>query len=228
MAGEQKTGGSANESGKTADDAAAAAAATAAAEKKTADDAAAAAAAGAGGKKTGAAGDTTETERNAAAAAAAAKAPEKYELSIPKGAESWLDDVDLKNIEKIARAKNLTNEAAQAMIEERADEMAAASTLFRQETEKHEVYGGDHLMQTTKDAERVLDAFAPKDDPLGARLRSHLVKTGMGSELSVVAFLAKIGKQMGEDSHVAGGGAGGSNNKDKSTAEVLYGPEKKS
>ena len=85
--------------------------------------------------------------------------------------------------------------------------------------------GGDNLIETERFANLGLDYIAPKGDPLGDRLRSVLVKSGMGSELSVIAALRRLGKERAEDGHVAGKTGSGSA-KDRPITEVLYGPDK--
>lgn len=182
-----------------------------AAEKKTADDAAAAAAA----KK--------KTDDDAAAAAAAqkekaGKAPDKYELALPDGADAYLDESDLKSIESIARAKGWTNEDAQAALDEHAENLATQSKAFRAEIEKDETYGGEHLAETQRLAKLALDKVRPGES--GKPLRRLLAKSGYGNNLAIVSFLADLGKLFDEDRP---GGTGGSQNAASDAATALYG-----
>jgi hypothetical protein len=150
-------------------------------------------------------------------------APEKYELTVPEGAEAYLDADDLKHIETVARAKGWTNEVAQEAIEEHADALAAQSAAFRSQTEKDSTYGGEHLAETQRLVATVLDKFAPDDDPLGKALRRDLARSGYGNKLSVVSMLARIGKAMSEDQPGQTSASGGLKAKKKTPEEVFYG-----
>jgi hypothetical protein len=194
------------------------------ADTKTADEkkpAAGAAAAATGEKKEGADGEQPKTGGKDDKAAAESKAPEKYELAIPDGAEQWLDDADLKNFEKTARAKGLTNEQAQAHIDEYADSLATQSAAFREETSKHPKYGGDNLAETQRLATLALDRVRPANTAEGKAIRQLLARTGYGNNVHIVGLLADLGKMMAEDSPAHGTGAG--QLKDKSPEAVLYG-----
>lgn len=170
-------------------------------------------------------GAETKTGSTDVAAAAAAKAPEKYELTLPDGSKEWLDANDLKSIEATARAKGWTNEQAQAAINEHADALAAQSASFRAITEADEGYGGDKLKETQRLAALALDKLRPAGTPRGDALRSLLVKSGYGNNLEVVSMLADLGKLMAEDSPLV---AGGSGETVRDAATVLYGGTTKS
>lgn len=228
MANEPAAGAGTTEAGKGASSTEAAAAAAAAAG------ATGASAASAGGDKAGegkagdgtaaasaAAGGTTTSDSGGKAGEGTPqpKAPETYELSVPKGAEDYVDASDLARFADIAKANGWSNEEAQAYTEQVADAIAEQSTSFRQRTESDQTYGGKNLQATQQAAGRVLDRFAPKGDPLGDEFRSILVKTGYGNNLAVLAFIAKIGKSMGEDSPGSSGAGGGGS---KTAAQVLY------
>lgn len=193
----------------------AAAAATTTTEKP----AAGAAAAATGEKKEGADGAQAKTGGKDGAAAAS-EAPEKYDLAIPDGAEQWLDDADLKAFEKTARAKGLTNDQAQAHIDEYADSLATQSAAFREETSKHPKYGGDNLAETQRLATLALDRVRPANTAEGKAVRQLLARTGYGNNVHIVGLLADLGKMMAEDSPAHGTGAG--QLKDKSPEAVLY------
>lgn len=148
--------------------------------------------------------------------------PEKYALTVPEGAEAYLDAEDLKAIEKTARAQGWTNDVAQTAIEEHADALAAQSAAFRAITETDKTYGGDNLAETQRLASTVLDKFAPVGDPLGDALRRDLAKTGYGNKLSVLSFLTRIGKAIAEDTPGQTSGLGGSKKKPKTPEELFY------
>jgi len=211
-------------------DAAAKAAADAAA-KKTADDAAAAAAAGgktpeqlaAEAAEAGKAG--TDAAKAAADAKAAEdakkgelKAPDKYELALPK--DGVIDATDQAQIEELAREHNLPNDIAQSMLETTNAMLVKQSEGWRKELEADKTYGGAKLQETQLLVNQALDKVAPKGTPNGDGLR-RLLNRGVGNNIHVVAALATIGRLMKEDGPIEGV-AGGGETKKKSIAEQLY------
>lgn len=186
-----------------------------------ADDKTTTAAAPAGGDKTGTAGEPGD---KAAAAAAAAKAPEKYALVIPKGAESLVTAEDLKKFEGKARARNLTNEQAQAALTEALDDAAAALLEQKDLTEKDTVYGGEQLEANRARIAKFVERVRPKDHPQSAAWQAYLLRQGNGNNLALFAFLADAAKLMGEDKPGAPAAAGAGQ---RSAAQVLYGDDSK-
>lgn len=168
-----------------------------------------------------AAGTPVVDDKGSTAAAAAAKAPVVYTLTVPETATQFLDATDLKKLEAQARANGLTNEQAQAVLENTAQDLAETSATFRAETEADATYGGEHLADTQKFARVFLDRFAPTSDPLGVALRRYLEKSGAGNLLPVVAALARAGKAMADDRPAGGSGGGGAPSTDHATR--LYG-----
>lgn len=230
MANEPVAGAGTTEAGKGAGAPAAAAAAAAAAGatgagagagkeqagdqgKGGAGDGTAAATAGAGGT---AAGDSGGKD---GAAQPKPKAPDSYTLTVPKGAEDYLDATDLERHAEVAKANGWTNEEAQAYTEAVADAVAEQSAAFRARTESDTTWGGKKLAETQQFASRFLDRIAPKGDPLGDEFRSILVKTGYGNNLAVIAAMARGGKMMAED---GGAGAGPTGGEKRTAAEILY------
>lgn len=230
MANEPAAGAGTTEAGKGAGAPAAAAAAAAAAG-------ATGAGAGAGDGKAGAgkdgAGDGTATPKGDAGGTAAGdsggkagdqsgqpKAPDSYTLTVPKGAEDYLDATDLERHAEIAKANGWTNEEAQAYTEAVADAIAEQSQSFRARTEADTTWGGKKLAETQQLASRFLDRIAPKGDPLGDEFRSILVKTGYGNNLAVIAAMARGGKMMAEDGGAGGVAPAGGNA--RTAAQILY------
>lgn len=182
------------------------------------------------------AGDTkVADDKKAADDAAAAKegteaagektgegAPDKYELKLPEGSESWLDASDLSEFEKVARAEGWTNDQAQERLGLHADAMEARSAAFRAQTEADPIYGGDNLAETSRLAQLTLDKLRPAGTPRGDALRRVLAKTGFGNHIEVVSFLADLGRRMAEDSPVAGGGGGGGGKESVDKVSKLY------
>lgn len=147
-----------------------------------------------------------------------AGAPEKYAIKIPDGAKDMLDDADLKDLEGKARAKGWTNEQLQALVDTRADELAAQSAAFRTQTESDPTIGGDQLPETQRLSKIAMDRLHPESTPEGKEFRKFLTKTGYGNHVQVVKHFANLGKLMAEDGHVQGGGAKPA----KNAADVLY------
>jgi len=205
--------------------AASASAAATDAGKKTGD---AAAAAAAKPDTTAAATDTSkkpdgtaaaEPASTAGAASDAPKAPEKYTLTLPEGGR--FDTEDLKAFESVARAQDLTNEAAQQMLAEHAAAIDAQTAHFLEQTKADTTYGGEKLADTQRLAKLVLDKVRPVGTPHGDALRAMFEKTGYGNHLEVISFLADLGKLMDEDGGAAG--TSGASARQRDAATVLYG-----
>lgn len=135
------------------------------------------------------------------------KPPEKYALTLPDGADTWLDQADVTHIAALAKTNGWTNEQAQTALEQHVDALATQSQAFRTATEADPIYGGDHLEQTQTLARRALDRVRPAGTPRGDALRSLLTKSGYGNHLEVVSLLADLGKLMAEDQPAGGGSA---------------------
>lgn len=205
-----------------ADAAAQAAAAAATAAAGAADTGAAAAAAGAAAATGAESTDTGQADAAAAAAAAAAAgAPEKYELTVPEGGS--LDQEDLDAFAELARAKNLTNEQAQAAVTEHATALKAQSDRFLTETQTHTEIGGAHFAAAQQQTQAVLNRFLPPDSPEGKALRAGMDKTGYGNWAPFVLLFSRIGKAMGEDGPAQRQAASGQR---RSAADVLFGDAK--
>lgn len=188
--------------------AAAPAAAAAAAPAAGAEGAAAAAApaagaeAAAGGQPAAAAAAAEPAAGAAAAAAGAAKAPAAYTLKVPDG--GLIDASDLPQLEKVARANDMTNEEAQAYLDEMGVTVKAQSDGYLAALKADPDYGGDKLAES----QRLATAFVDRMRPVGhARRDSFLKFLNRGGALNhpeVVALLADAGKMMSEDGHVGG------------------------
>lgn len=142
----------------------------------------------------------------APAAPAAPAPPTTYALKAPEGGR--VDAEDLTAFAAVAKANELSAEDAQLLVDEHNDALNAQAAKFEAEMTANPTYGGAALPETQKHATATLNRFAPAGDPLGDALRRDLVKSGYGSKLSVVSFLARIGKAMAEDTpvHAPSGG----------------------
>jgi outer membrane biosynthesis protein TonB len=163
---------------------------------------------------------TVEPAKPEAAQAEQPKPPEKYDLTLPDGADTWLDQADVTHIEALAKTNGWTKEQAQSALEQHVDALATQSQAFRTATEADPIYGGDHLERTQTLARRALDRVRPAGTPHGDALRSLLTKTGYGNHLEVVSLLADLGTLMAEDSPTSSGSGGGVAT--KTAAEILY------
>ncbi|HCQ7173416.1 TPA: peptidase [Enterobacter cloacae] len=148
-------------------------------------------------------------------------APEKYEFKAGEGVE--LDTEALKDFEPVARDLNLTNEQAQKLVDaypkilagvqQRQAEAWQKQTEGWAETVKADKeIGGDKLTANLSAAQRALDQFGTPE------LKEYLNDTGLGNHPDLVKTFVKIGKAMSEDGMVDG-----SNQGQRSAAEVLYG-----
>lgn len=148
-------------------------------------------------------------------------APEKYEFQAAEGVE--LDTEALKDFEPVARDLNLTNEQAQKLVDaypkilagvqqRQAEAWQAQTEQWAADVKADKDIGGDKLTSNLSAAQRALDQFGTPE------LKEYLNTTGLGNHPDLVKTFVKIGKAMSEDGMVDG-----SNQGQRSAAEVLYG-----
>lgn len=148
-------------------------------------------------------------------------APEKYEFTAAEGIE--LDTEAMKDFEPVARDLNLTNEQAQKLVDaypkilagvqqRQADAWQAQTEQWATDVKADKDIGGDKLTGNLSAAQRALDQFGTPE------LKEYLNTTGLGNHPDLVKTFVKIGKAMSEDGMVDG-----SNQGQRSAAEVLYG-----
>ena len=148
-------------------------------------------------------------------------APEKYEFTAGEGVE--LDADALKDFEPVARDLNLTNEQAQKLVDAYPKILAGVqqrqAEAWQKQTEgwaesvkADKEIGGDKLTANLSAAQRALDQIGTPE------LKEYLNATGLGNHPDLVKTFVKIGKAMSEDGMVDG-----SNQGQRSAAEVLYG-----
>lgn len=148
------------------------------------------------------------------------KAPDRYELRIPEGAETVVDAGDLADLAAQAKAHGWTNEEAQEALTAQANLVISKLNKFRADTEADKEYGGANLVESQRLANRVIDRVRPTTHPRAAEFRRILTKTALINHIEVLSFLADLGKLMREDQPPqAGPGAGGEK---KSQAAILY------
>lgn len=167
------------------------------------------------------------------------KAPEKYDIKVAEGIK--ITPEVLTTIEAYARANDLSQESAQALIDmapqvskmfasQLVETAKTASANWAEQTrsDKELSNGGD---KPTLDANLALaakarDAFASKEllallgdfDPV-----KNANGTGLGNHPEIVRLFARLGKSISEDNKLVTGGA---SKTEKTAGEKLYGNTK--
>lgn len=137
-------------------------------------------------------------------------APESYEFKAPEG--STLDDAVIGQFSEVAKELNLTQDAAQKILDKMAPAMAARQVEqveairsgWADEARVDKEFGGDKLNENLGTAKRALDQFGTPE------LRTLLKETGMGNHPEVIRFMYRAGKAISEDGFVPGGRQGAS------------------
>ncbi len=131
------------------------------------------------------------------------KAPATYTWNIPDEAKPFVHPKLLERVEAVARANDWSDVEANAEI---ADAIALDQQIrtdriatFEAETKADADFGGDKLTETQRLANLAIDKVFPQGHRLREGFMSDLKATGYGSKLSVVAFLATIGRMVAED-----------------------------
>jgi hypothetical protein len=183
--------------------------------------------AGADGKQTKDGTSTSTETAGADGQQATPKAPEKYELKVPENGATYLDGNDLKAIQDFARENDMTNDEAQAELEsvvKRAVEREQVrADAYIAELKANADFGGDRFDETQRLARLAVDKVLPAGNAYRDEFIKLISRPAIGNYLPVVAFLATLGKHLGEDTVTKGASTGGTGK--KSAAEVLYGPE---
>ena len=133
--------------------------------------------------------------------------PEKYEFKAPEG--KAYDNAVLEPFAEAAREANLTQDAAQKILDRMApalaarqqEQVAAVRTGWLESSRTDKEFGGDKLQENLSAAKRALDSYAAPE------FRKLLDDTGLGNHPEVIRMLVRVGKSMNEDSFVAGGAA---------------------
>ena len=137
-------------------------------------------------------------------------APEKYEFTPPEGKE--FDAEIIGNFSEVARELNLTQDAAQKLVESMGPKIAerqlaqveAIRNEWAQQSQTDKEFGGDKLNENMAVAKKALDSFGTPE------LRTLLVQSGLGNNPEVIRFMFRAGKAISEDTFVGNSpGAGG-------------------
>jgi hypothetical protein len=161
------------------------------------------------GSVTGDTQGTTEAESESSEVKEEAKgAPEKYEFKAPEGKE--FDADVLTAYSKVAKELNLTQDAAQKLLDQmgpvmaqrQSDQIQAVRKSWTEASTADKEFGGEKLSENLGTARKALDMFGT------AELRNLLNESGLGSHPEVIRFMYRAGKAISEDRFV--GGAAGS------------------
>lgn len=180
-----------------------------------------------------AATDTAAADAATKAAADAAKAdttqttigaPEAYDLKAPEG--TVLEAGVIAKFSEVAKTLNLSQTAAQSIIENLAPtiaaEQAAKIASFRADlvaqVKADKEIGGDKLDANLAIVKKAVEAFDTPDKSL----RTLLNTSGLGDHPAVIRAFLKIGNAISEDNRVVTGGKQPTEG-DKTLAQKMYG-----
>lgn len=141
-------------------------------------------------------GDQGEAE------ASAEGAPEKYEFQAPEGKE-YASEV-IADFSEIAKELNLTQEAAQKLLDKMAPSIEARNAQqiesirseWANQAQTDKEFGGDKLNENLAIAKKALDNFGTPE------LRTLLNESGLGNNPEVIRFMFRAGKAISEDTYV--------------------------
>lgn len=150
---------------------------------------------------TAAADGATEGEK-----AQEAAAPEAYELKAPEGRE--FDEGVLGAFTDVARELNLSNEAAQKVLDKIAPALAEkvergiaeTRAQWAEQSRSDTEFGGKALEENLGVARKALDSFGTP------ALRELLDSSGLGNHPEVIRLLVRAGRAISEDKMVTGSG----------------------
>ena len=129
------------------------------------------------------------------------------------------DDTVIGAFSEVARDLNLTQDAAQKVLDKmapvlagrQAERIEAVQTEWTNSAKTDKEFGGDRLNENLGTAKKALEEFGTPE------LRTLLNDSGMGNHPEVIRAFYRIGKAMAEDSIVTGRTSSA-----KSAADVLY------
>ena len=129
-------------------------------------------------------------------------APEKYEFKAPEGRE--FDAEVVKNFSEVAKDLNLTQEAAQKLLDKMApiveqrqiQQIEQVRSQWADASKNDKEFGGDKLVENLSVAKKALDQFGTPE------LRTLLNESGLGNHPDVIRFMYRAGKAISEDKYV--------------------------
>ena len=131
-------------------------------------------------------------------------APEKYEFQAPEGQK--FDDTVLGAYSEIAKELNLSQEAAQKVLDKvapviqarQAEQIEAVRTAWAESAKTDKEFGGDKLPENLATAKKALDTFGTPE------LKKLLNESGLGNNPEVIRAFYRAGKAISEDKFVGG------------------------
>jgi hypothetical protein len=133
-----------------------------------------------------------------------AGAPETYEFKAPEGGA--LSEDGIAAFGAFAKSQNLTQEAAQSLLDNlapvmakrQADQVAAIKAGWLESAQTDKEIGGAKLAENTAVAKKALEKFGTPE------LISFLNDSGLGDHPEVIRAFFKVGKAISEDTVVTG------------------------
>lgn len=155
------------------------------------------------------------------------KPPIEYDIKLPEGNQLF-NDSDKERIVSFAKEHGLSNDAAQKLLDSEADKLRAIQENYvrSQEAQAQEWqnmlkddkdFGGENFEGNVKLARSVIQKFGSDE------LKTALNKSGFANFPPLVKMIAKIGKQMENDTLVTSGTSVGNSGNKKSIEEIFYG-----
>lgn len=132
-------------------------------------------------------------------------APEQYEeFKAPEGQQ--YDPEVLNNFKEVAKDLNLSQEAAQKMLDKmgpvvaqrQAQQVEALRSQWAEQSTADKEFGGEKLTENLGVARKALDTFGSPE------LKSLLNESGLGNHPEFIRLLYRAGKAISEDSFVGG------------------------
>lgn len=129
-------------------------------------------------------------------------APEKYEFKASEG--KAFDAEVLTAFADVAKELNLTQDAAQKVLDRMAPKMEARQaqqiealrTQWADSSKVDKEFGGEKLSENLSTAKKALDQFGTPE------LRSLLNESGLGNHPEFIRFMFRAGKSISEDRYV--------------------------
>lgn len=136
------------------------------------------------------------------AEATAEGAPEQYEFVAPEGNEYAAEII--ADFSEIAKELNLTQDAAQKLLDKMAPSIEARQTQqveqirneWAAQAQVDKEFGGEKLQENLAVAKKALDNFGTPE------LRALLNESGLGNNPEVIRFMFRAGKAISEDTYV--------------------------
>jgi len=145
--------------------------------------------------------ENAESEQGDAEATAEG-APEQYEFVAPEGKEYAAEVI--ADFSEIAKELNLTQDAAQKLLDKMAPSIEARQTQqveqirneWAAQAQVDKEFGGEKLQENLAVAKKALDNFGTPE------LRALLNESGLGNNPEVIRFMFRAGKAISEDTYV--------------------------